>query len=57
MVKVPATCSDYAASRAGVHALNSLLACELGPHTITCNAVAPGIIDTAHGFAAKRKAI
>jgi 3-oxoacyl-[acyl-carrier protein] reductase len=46
-VKAPATFSAYAASKAGVHALNSSLACELGPFGITCNVVAPGIIDTA----------
>lgn len=46
-VKAPATFSAYAASKAGVHALNSSLACELGQYGITCNVVAPGIIDTA----------
>lgn len=46
-LKAPATFSAYAASKAAVHALNASLACELGPHGITCNVVAPGIIDSA----------
>lgn len=46
-VKAPATFSAYAASKAGVHALNAVLAAELGPSGITANVVAPGFIDTA----------
>jgi 3-oxoacyl-[acyl-carrier protein] reductase len=46
-VKGPATFSAYAASKAGVHALNAVLAAELGPSGITANVVAPGFIDTA----------
>jgi 3-oxoacyl-[acyl-carrier protein] reductase len=46
-VKAPATFSAYAASKAGVHALNAVLAAELGPFGITANVVAPGFIDTA----------
>jgi 3-oxoacyl-[acyl-carrier protein] reductase len=36
----------YAASKAGVHALTSAMAKELGPHGIRVNAVCPGITDT-----------
>jgi len=46
-LKAPATFAAYAASKAGVHALNSSLAAELGPHGITANVVAPGFLDTA----------
>lgn len=46
-LKAVATFSAYAASKAGVHALNSSLAEELGPHDITCNVIAPGLLDTA----------
>jgi NAD(P)-dependent dehydrogenase (short-subunit alcohol dehydrogenase family) len=46
-IKGEATFSAYAASKAGVHALNAVLAAELGPHGITANVVAPGILDTA----------
>jgi NAD(P)-dependent dehydrogenase (short-subunit alcohol dehydrogenase family) len=45
--KAPAAVAAYAASKAGVHALNAVLAAELGPHGITANVVAPGVIDTA----------
>jgi 3-oxoacyl-[acyl-carrier protein] reductase len=33
-LKAPATFSAYAASKAGIHALNAALAAELGPHGI-----------------------
>jgi len=46
-LKAPATFAAYAASKAGIHALNSSLADELGPHGITANVVAPGFLDTA----------
>lgn len=37
---------DYAASKAGMHMLMKSFAIALGPHGITCNAVAPGMILT-----------
>lgn len=46
-LKATATFSAYAASKAGVHALNAVLAAELGPHGITANVIAPGFLDTA----------
>ena len=46
-LKAPATSSAYAASKAGIHALNAVLAAELGPHGITANVIAPGVLDTA----------
>lgn len=46
-VKAPPTYGAYAASKAGVHALNAVLAAELGEHGITANVVAPGFLDTA----------
>lgn len=46
-LKAQATFSAYTASKAGVHALNAVLAAELGPHGITANVIAPGILDTA----------
>ncbi len=39
-----ATCCDYAASKGGVMSLTRALAKELGPHKITVNDVAPGIV-------------
>lgn len=41
----------YAASKGAVMALTRALACELAPHGITANAVAPGQIDTQLNFA------
>lgn len=35
-------CTAYAASKFGVRGLTQALACELGPHNITVNAIAPG---------------
>lgn len=46
-LKAQATFSAYAASKAAIHALNAVLAAELGPHGITANVIAPGILDTA----------
>jgi NAD(P)-dependent dehydrogenase (short-subunit alcohol dehydrogenase family) len=46
-LKAPARFAAYAASKAGLHALTSSLADELGPHGITANVVAPGFLDTA----------
>jgi NAD(P)-dependent dehydrogenase (short-subunit alcohol dehydrogenase family) len=37
---------DYAASKAGLHMLMKSFAIALGPHGITCNGVAPGMILT-----------
>jgi NAD(P)-dependent dehydrogenase (short-subunit alcohol dehydrogenase family) len=38
---------DYAASKAGLHMLMRGFAVTLAGHGITCNAVAPGVVDTA----------
>lgn len=38
---------DYAASKAGLHMLMRGFAVTLAEHRITCNAVAPGVVDTA----------
>lgn len=46
-VKAPPNAAAYAASKAGIHALNAVLAAELGPHGITANVIAPGVLDTA----------
>jgi len=46
-VKAPPAVSAYAASKAGVHALNAVMAGELGPYGITANVIAPGVLDTA----------
>ena len=43
---------DYAASKAGLHMLMRGFAVALAEHKITCNAVAPGVVETAmaHGW-------
>jgi NAD(P)-dependent dehydrogenase (short-subunit alcohol dehydrogenase family) len=46
-IKAPVNFAAYAASKAGVHALTSSLADELGPAGITANVIAPGFLDTA----------
>jgi NAD(P)-dependent dehydrogenase (short-subunit alcohol dehydrogenase family) len=39
-------CAAYAASKAGLMTLAKSIASEFAPHGITCNAVAPALIDT-----------
>jgi len=39
--------ANYAATKAGVVGMMKTLAVELGPHGITCNAIAPGYVQTA----------
>jgi 3-oxoacyl-[acyl-carrier protein] reductase len=39
--------ANYAASKAGVIGLTKTVARELGSRGVTCNAIAPGIIQTA----------
>src|SRR5881227_3413038 len=40
------------ASKAGLEGLMRALAVELAPHAITCNCVAPGLVDTVRGASA-----
>ena len=44
--------AHVAAAKAGMIGLTRVLASELGPDGITCNIVAPGVIDTVRGAAA-----
>jgi NAD(P)-dependent dehydrogenase (short-subunit alcohol dehydrogenase family) len=44
---MPGNAVAYAASKAGIHAITSGMAKELGPHNIRVNAICPGIIDTS----------
>jgi 3-oxoacyl-[acyl-carrier protein] reductase len=44
---MPGNAAAYAASKAGLHALTSAMAHELGSHNIRVNAICPGIIDTS----------
>jgi 3-oxoacyl-[acyl-carrier protein] reductase len=50
-VGTPNRC-HVSASKAGLEGLMRALAIELAPHRITCNAVAPGTIDTLRGASA-----
>ena len=50
-VGTPDRC-HVSASKSGLEGLMRALAVELAPHKITCNALAPGAIDTARGAAA-----
>jgi 3-oxoacyl-[acyl-carrier protein] reductase len=50
-VGTPNRC-HVSASKSGLEGLMRALAVELAPHKITCNALAPGAIDTARGAAA-----
>jgi 3-oxoacyl-[acyl-carrier protein] reductase len=50
-VGTPNRC-HVSASKAGLEGLIRALAVELGPHAITCNAVAPGSVDTVRGASA-----
>ncbi|OJU36617.1 MAG: short-chain dehydrogenase [Alphaproteobacteria bacterium 65-37] len=50
-VGTPNRC-HVSASKAGLEGLMRTLAVELAPHKITCNAIAPGAIDTARGASA-----
>ncbi|WP_296339590.1 SDR family oxidoreductase [Reyranella sp.] len=50
-VGAPNRC-HVSASKSGLEGLMRALAIELAPHKITCNALAPGAIDTARGAAA-----
>ncbi len=50
-VGTPNRC-HVSASKAGLEGLMRALAVELAPHKITCNAIAPGAIDTARGASA-----
>jgi len=45
-------CTAYASSKFGVRGLTQALACELGPHNITVNAIAPGAHKTDMFYAA-----
>ncbi len=50
-VGTPNRC-HVSASKAGLEGLMRALAVELAPHGITCNAVAPGAVDTVRGASA-----
>ena len=50
-VGTPNRC-HVSASKSGLEGLMRALAVELAPHKVTCNALAPGAIDTARGAAA-----
>jgi 3-oxoacyl-[acyl-carrier protein] reductase len=50
-VGTPNRC-HVSASKAGLEGLMRALAIELAPHAITCNCVAPGMVDTVRGASA-----
>jgi 3-oxoacyl-[acyl-carrier protein] reductase len=50
-VGTPNRC-HVSASKAGLEGLMRALAVELAPHAITCNCVAPGLVDTVRGASA-----
>ena len=50
-VGTPQRC-HVSASKAGLEGLMRALAMELAPHSITCNCVAPGLVDTVRGASA-----
>ena len=50
-VGTPNRC-HVSASKAGLEGLMRALAIELAPHNITCNTVAPGMVDTVRGASA-----
>ena len=50
-VGTPNRC-HVSASKAGLEGLMRALAIELAPHNITCNCVAPGMVDTVRGASA-----
>ncbi len=47
--------ANYSASKAGLIGLTMAIARELGSRNITCNAVAPGFIETRHDRRARRR--
>ncbi len=51
------TCCDYAASKGGVMSLTKALAKELGPHKITVNDVAPGVVQRPVGDGDEERAL
>jgi len=46
-IEASAHCVHYGAAKAGVISLAKSIAVDLGPYGIRCNAIAPGLIDTA----------
>jgi len=50
-IGTPRRC-HVSASKSGLEGLMRALAIELAPHRITCNAIAPGMIDTVRGASA-----
>ena len=45
-LEASARCAHYGATKAGVINLAKSLAVELGPYSVRCNAIAPGLVDT-----------
>jgi 3-oxoacyl-[acyl-carrier protein] reductase len=50
-IGTPGRC-HVSASKAGLEGLIRALAIELAPHAITCNAIAPGAVETVRGASA-----